>query len=128
MSIPVALDELRDAIARFPSDPFLLTVSDAAIPHCVAAAVEWDGDELVMRVGNKTAANAVVRPAVSLLWAPGVRGEFSLIVDGTIASSSAAPAGGHHVRFRPAHAVFHRPAAPESASTNDCAPVFDTRP
>jgi hypothetical protein len=128
MSIPVAIDELRDAIARFPSDPFLLTVSDDAVPHCVAAAVEWDGDELVMRVGNKTTANSAARPTVSLLWAPGVRGEFSLIVDGSVTSSAPAPAGGHHVRVRPTHAVLHRPASPESPSTNDCVPVFNARP
>jgi hypothetical protein len=128
MSISVALDELRAAVAEFASDPFLLTVSDDAIPHCVAAAVEWEGDELIMRVGTKTAANASARPSVSLLWAPGVRGAFSLIVDGTITATTPAPAGGNHVRFMPTHAVLHRPASPESATTNDCAPVFDARP
>jgi hypothetical protein len=128
MSISVALDELRAAVAEFGSDPFLLTVSDDAIPHCVAAAVEWDGDELVMRVGTKTAANAKARPSVSMLWAPGVRGAFSLIVDGIVTATAPAPAGGNDVRFRPTHAVLHRPASPDSATTNDCAPVFDARP
>jgi hypothetical protein len=128
MSIAVAMDELRAAIARFASDPFLLTVSDTGTPHCVAAAVEWDAETLVMRVGNKTTTNARARPTVSLLWAPGSRGEFSLIVDGTVTASEPAPAGGHHLWFRPARAVLHRPASPESVSTNDCAPVFDARP
>ncbi|MFI5053429.1 MAG: hypothetical protein ACHQDE_03630 [Acidimicrobiia bacterium] len=128
MSVPVAVDELRAEIAKFSSDPFLLTVSDHGLPHCVAGAVSWDGEELVMRVGKKTAANATARPAVSMLWAPGVRGEFSLIVDGTIVSVTPAPAGGNHMHFRPSHAVLHRPASPESASTNECAPVFDASP
>jgi hypothetical protein len=128
MSISVAMDELRAAIARFASDPFLLSVSDEGTPHCVGAAVDWDADDLVMRVGNKTTANAVARPSVSLLWAPGARAEFSLIVDGTVTSTEPAPAGGNLLRFRPSHAVLHRPASPESTSTNDCAPVFDARP
>jgi hypothetical protein len=128
VSISVSLDELRAAIARFPSDPFLLTVSNDATPHCVAAAILWEEDDLVMRVGKTTAANATARPTVSMLWAPGVTGEFSLIVDGTITDVAAAPNGGNHIRFRPTHAVLHRPASPESATTNDCAPVFDARP
>lgn len=127
VSISVGLDELREAIASFASDPYVLTVSDDAVPHCVAAAIEWDGDDLVMRVGKTTVANATARPSVSMLWAPGARGEFSLIVDGTITGAEPATNGGSHVRFRPTHAVLHRPASPESASTNDCTPVFDAR-
>lgn len=127
VSISVGLDELREAIAQFASDPYLLTVSDDSVPHCVAAAIAWEGDDLVMRVGKKTVANATARPSVSMLWAPGTRGAFSLIVDGTITDAVPAPNGGSHVRFRPTHAVLHRPASPESASTNDCAPVFDAR-
>jgi hypothetical protein len=128
MSISVDLGELRAEIAKFASDPFLLTVSDDARPHCVSASISWDGDDLVLRVGKTTAANATARPAVSMLWAPGVRGEFGLIVDGTVVSVTAAPEGGNHVHFRPSHGVLHRPASPESVSTNDCAPVFDARP
>jgi len=127
MSISVALDELRAQIERFPSDPFVLTVSDDSRPHLVAATATWDGDELVMRVGTSTAANAGARPSVSMLWAPATRGEFSLIVDGQVTGTAPASAGGHELRFRPTHAVLHRPASPDAATTNDCEPVFDTR-
>ncbi len=122
MSVPVALDRLRDEIAGFSSAPYLLTVSGDGRPHCVSVAIEWRGDELAMGAGNRTRANATTRRSVSLLWPANGPGGYSLIVDGTVTSS-----GGDGVDdvviVQPTGAVLHRPAA---GGGSDCAPVLRT--
>ncbi len=127
MSIPVALDELRDQIRRFALAPYLLSVSDDARPHAVAVAAVWQGDALVMEVGKRSAANASARPQVSLLWPPNEPGGYSLIVDGRAAATS----GDGGLAFTPTRAVLHRPAAtPDAAKPGcsaDCAPIPLTR-
>jgi hypothetical protein len=123
MSIPVALEQLRNETRKFALAPYLLTVSDDARPHAVAVTATWDGDVLVMEVGKRTAANAVARPNVSLLWAPNEPGSYSLIVDG-----AAAAAGDARVAVTPTRAVLHRPAAtPDAAKPGcsaDCVPIL----
>lgn len=125
MSIPVALDDLRAAIAERGGAAYLLTVSDDGAPHAVHVAVAWDGDRLVADVGRRTAANAAARPRVSLLWPVGDGGDYSLIVDGT------AGVDGRRVHVTPTHAILHRAAtgaAPASATCDaDCVPLLDAR-
>ena len=70
MSVPVALDRLREEVARYGEHPFILTVSDSGRPHAVAATMAWDGDDLIGGCGRSTAAFAVARPDISLLWPP----------------------------------------------------------
>jgi len=105
MSLPVALDGLREEVARFGSAPYLITVRDDGSPHAVAVSVDWDGDRLAASVGVRTAANAAACPRVSLLWTPDETGGYSLIVDG------AADVDGEQLRVAPSRAVLHRPAA-----------------
>src|SRR6266446_7997873 len=120
MSIPVHLDGLRVALAERDGRAYMLTVSDDARPHAVHAPVHWEGDVLVADVGKRSAANAAARPAVSLLYAVRVDGDYSLIVDGT--ATVASPAEGQRLRITPTKAVLHRPAVvpdPTSACTAD---------
>lgn len=110
MSISVALDELRAAIADTDRAPYLLTVSDDGRAHTVAVAPWWDDDELVIRVGRHTVANAQARALVSLLWAPKERVGYSLIVDADVTGTASDDDGTHSIRLRPTRAVLHRPA------------------
>jgi hypothetical protein len=138
MSIPVALDELRAAIAERPASAYLLTVTDDGHPHAVHVAIAWHGDRLVAEVGRRTAANAAARPrAVSLVFPVRTPDDYSLIVDGTAslveaaaddatARTAAAPAGERRVLVAPTKAVLHRPATvpdPASACGADCVPL-----
>jgi hypothetical protein len=122
MSIPVALEQLRNETLRFALAPYLLTVGDDARPHAVAVAAVWEGAALAMDVGKRSASNAAARQQVSLLWAPNEPGGYSLIVDGTAASDGA------RVTVTPTRAVLHRPAAtPDAAKAGcsaDCVPIL----
>lgn len=123
MSIPVALEQLRNETRRFPRAPYLLTVSDDARPHAVAVTVVWEGNALVMAVGKRSASNAATRPQVSLLWSPSEPGGYSLIVDGTASAGSDG-----RIALAPTRAVLHRPAAtPDAAKPGcsaDCVPIL----
>jgi Pyridoxamine 5'-phosphate oxidase len=128
MSIPVTLEKLRDEIAGFTTTAtYLLTVSGDGRPHSVAVAPEWDGDELVMSAGKTSVGNAATRPQVSLVWAPGEAGGYSLIVDATVTATLLGD-GDSSVRVQPTSAVLHRPAAsPDSmrpGCTSDCIPIM----
>lgn len=125
MSIPVALEGLRAALEERGGRAYLLTVSDDARPHAVHVAVQWEGDALVADIGERSAGNAAVRPAVSLLFAVRMEGDYSLIVDGTAVVASGE--GGLRLLIKPAKAVLHRPAAapdPTSACGADCVPLL----
>lgn len=131
MSIPVALEELRAALAERPSSAYLLTVSDDGRPHAVHVALAWDGDRLAADVGRRTAANAAARPtAVSLVFPVRTPDDFSLIVDGSAQVAAAVADGGdRRVLVSPTKAVLHRPAAapdPSSACGSDCVPLLDS--
>jgi hypothetical protein len=123
MSRPVALDRLRAAVEERGAHAYVLTVSDDARPHVVHAPVRWEEDALVAEVGTRSAANAAVRPAVSLLYPVRAPGDYSLIVDGTAVVSEKDA----RLRITPVRAVLHRPAAPvdpTSSCTADCVPLL----
>ena len=117
MSIAVGLDELREKMGEFHTDPYLLTVSDDGRAHSVAVAVAWDGDEILIGAGNTSRRNASARPLVALLWPPNSSGEFSLIVD-----ADAKRVDDTRVWLEPTRAVLHRPAP--SGDGSDCQPVL----
>ncbi len=126
MSQPVALERLRSEVERRSAAPFLLTVDPEGRPHAVASSVAWDGDQLLLPVGQRSAANAMRRSAVSLLWPPSTPGDYSLIVDGTAALEGA----GRETRLRlvPTRGVLHR-AAVQGTPTKpgcsaDCVPLL----
>jgi hypothetical protein len=125
MSIPVPLEGLRAAIEERGGNAYLLTVADDARPHAVHAGVRWEGEELAVDVGQRSAANAAERPSVSILYPVRVDGDYSLIVDGTAVVASRQE--GHRLLIRPTRAVLHRPAAapdPASSCGADCVPLL----
>ena len=125
MTIPVPLERLRAALEERGGDAYLLTVTDEGCPHAVHVPVRWEGDELVTEVGKRSAANAVARPAVSLLFPVRRSGDYSLIVDGTAAVEPGE--SGRRVRIAPSKAVLHRAApapTPDAACDADCVPVL----
>ena len=124
MSVAVGLEELRAQIAGAGDDVFLLSVRDGSRPHAVSAVVAWEGDELVLPAGSRSAANVAAAPSVTLLW-PASGQEYSLIVDGT------ARVEGDQLRIVPTHAVLHRSARASAPSGHSegvdprCKPVLD---
>jgi hypothetical protein len=107
--VAVELESLRAQIASAGADVFLLSVRDGARPHAVSANVTWDGDELVVPAGTRSASNVAAAPSVTLLW-PSSGQEYALIVDGS------ARVEGDQLRITPTHAVLHRSVLAEAAS------------
>jgi hypothetical protein len=130
VSIPVDMQELRNAVAARPPLAYVLTVADDGRPHSVHAPVAWRGDSLAVQVGRRTAANAAARPSVSLLYPVRDGGDYSLIVDGTAAVAT--DAGKPCLLITPTKAVLHRPAADPnptaSACGAHCVPLFPEPP
>jgi len=132
MSIPVALEELRAAVADTDRAPFLLTVSDDGRPHSVAVDASWNDDELELPVGNRSMANASARPLVTLLWPARDAGGHTLIVDADVTTARGTGEDDNVVRVRPTRAVLHRPAASTTGSAADascdadCIPIATT--
>ncbi len=128
MSIPVPLDRLRTAVDERGPGAYLLTVSADARPHAVAVSVTWDRDCMTVEVGRRSAANATARPGVCLLFPFRTPGDYSLIVDGTVA---VAPEDARRLLISPLTAVLHRPAAepkPGAACQDDCVRVLPAKP
>ena len=125
MSVPVALDRLREAIADTDRAPYLVTVSDDGRPHTVAVEFDWRGDEVVLSVGNRSLGNARRRGLVTLLWPPADRAGYSLIVDATVAAADGDGSGDNALTVQPTGAVLHRPAQePTNAGCGaDCVPL-----
>jgi pyridoxamine 5'-phosphate oxidase-like protein len=122
MSIRMAPD--LQAVARERSHAYVVTVAEDGSPHTVYAPIRWERDGLVAEVGARTAANAAIRPAVSLLYPVRADGDYSLIVDGTAVVEPGDD--GRRLRVAPARAVFHRPGIPSdpaSACGADCVPI-----
>ena len=120
MSIKVELDKVREQVTACRSCAYLLTVTDDGRPHAVSLEVEWQDDELVVRPGPRTSANAERSPEVSLLWPVSGRDGFALFVNGRaevrIDGDSAA------VAIKPTSAVLHK--TPEGAGDEPgCIPI-----
>ena len=115
MSIPVALSDLAQAMARYRF-AYLLTASSHGAPHATAVSVALvDGLLQVGQTGRRTRENALREPAVALVWPPLSDAEHSLIVDGTAAVE------GQSMRITPARAVRHRSApAPDPVAPGAC--------
>jgi len=127
MSVPVALDRLREAIADTDRAPYLVTVSEDGRPHTVAVTFGWQGDQLELSIGNRSLANARARALVTLLWPPVDRTGSSLIVDAAVTGAEGNGSGDNVLTVKPTRAVLHRPAAEPSgnACSADCEPLRD---
>jgi hypothetical protein len=119
---------LRAQIRSRSADPYLVTVTSDAAPHCGTATVTWgasDGELTVAPVPRTWPQTAGPRP-VSLLWPPAEPGGYSLIVDGTGAYGQAGD--GPALTVTVTRAVLHRrdpaPAGSSSACGSDCLPLI----
>jgi len=87
--------------------------------------VRWEGDRLAADVGKRSAANAVTRPMVSLLYPVRSADDYSLIVDGDAAVAACDDERG--LLITPIKAVLHRPAPapdPSSECSADCVRLY----
>lgn len=134
MSVPVALEQLREEIGRYGPAAFFLTVGNEGRPHSVHLPVAWvDPGLLAVQPGRGTRDNARKRPLVSLLWPPPAPGDYSLIVDAEVVDAAEPDgSGAATVTVRPTRAVLHRAAAPAgpgaTAHGSDCVRVFSDQP
>lgn len=104
MSVPVSLEALRDQIAGFGGDLYLITVGAEGAAHVVSVRGTLDGDRVIVGAGRTSRANATTNPAVTMLWPAAPGGDYSLLVDGTAVVDDAAEA----VAVAPTRAVLHR--------------------
>lgn len=119
------LHRLERAVAERGPGAYVLTVSNDGRPHAVYLNVGWSDGRLVADVGNTTAANARVRPEISLLFPVRTAGDYSFFVDGRATVESADE--GHRLVLIPTRAVFHRHGPgpdPNASCTADCMPVL----
>ena len=122
------LHRLGEAVAERGPGAYVLTVSSDGRPHAVYLNVVWNDGQLVVEVGNSTAANAKARPEISLLFPVRTAGDYSFLVDGRAIVESSD--GVNRLILTPTRAVFHRhgPPAPDpnSSCAADCLPVLET--
>ena len=106
MSIPVPLSDVAGVIAT-AGQAFLVTVSDDGRAH-VAGVVCQAGDEAItVSCGRRSAANAALRPAVTLLFPAPRPDGFVLLLDATaVAHGDGADAT---LALTPTSAVLHKP-------------------
>ena len=110
MSVKVDLDKLSDALDDY-TFAYLVTVGDDYRAHTVAVEPVFDGGVFdVGPVGDSTRRNLSAHPDTTLVWPPGERDGYTLIVDGRADGS----------RVAPVRAVLHRKAQPGVATKPGC--------
>jgi hypothetical protein len=128
VSVAVDLEALSARIAEYGDAAYLVTVTDDQQPHVVSVRVRVDGEHLAMDVGRGTRANLTRRPTLTLLWQPVSGGDYSLIVDGTVATTTGATASGATagggIAVLPDSAVLHRVAGAAGQGPT-CRPVTE---
>ena len=118
MSVAVDIAALDERLAEYGERAYLVTVGDDTTPHVVSVEVELVGEHLVVRVGNRTAANLADRVAATLLWPPPPGGTYSMLVDVT----ATAPVAAGPLALRPDTGVLHRVAG-LAGDGPTCAPI-----
>ncbi|MEZ5260875.1 MAG: hypothetical protein R2755_03655 [Acidimicrobiales bacterium] len=111
MSVPVALDELAETVARFGANGFLMSAGGDGRPRINHVATRCEGNVVHTSIGRGTAAALAERPLVSCLW-PAPDGELSLIADGeaaVVAGGEPGPDGRVPATITITWAVLHRP-------------------
>jgi hypothetical protein len=103
VSIEVPLGELAGRLADYPWG-YLVTVAESGQARLLAVPARFESGRLVAPAGESTRANAMARPAVTMVFPPADGRAYSLIVDGTATVSDDA------VHVIPTWAVMHRPA------------------
>jgi hypothetical protein len=116
VSIPVALDKLREEITGRGDAAFLISTGPDG-PHVVSARFAWRGDLLAAGAGSRTAANVESSSTVCVLWPSSSFDDYSLIVDG------AGRVDGDTVLVEPVKAVLHRSSS-AAGDGPSCVPVL----
>jgi hypothetical protein len=106
MSVPVPLDELPDAIERFGTNPYLVTVAADGRPRATSVIVKWHRELLQVGAGRRTSDNVAANDAVALLWPAPEPGAHALIVDGWAAVHDS-PETNLVIFIQPGKAVLH---------------------
>ncbi|MGH2717005.1 MAG: hypothetical protein ACRDJU_00275 [Actinomycetota bacterium] len=106
MSVPVAIKDLPQFVARYGPNPYLLTVGADSTPRATSVSVAWSGELLMAGAGRRTAQNLKGNAVVTLLWPPPVPGDYTLIVDG-LGEVQDGPAGNFIVMIKPTGAILH---------------------
>jgi hypothetical protein len=106
MSVPVPLDELPDAITRFGTNPYLVTVAADGRPRATSVSVKWHRELLQIGAGRRTSENVQANDAVALLWPAPEPGAHALIVDGWAAVFDS-PETNLVIFVQPGKAVLH---------------------
>lgn len=122
VSIKVELSELRQRAAEY-SLAYLVTAgggeaSDAGRPHLLAVTPTFGAETITVGgVGRHTSANVRASGQATLLWAPAVPSDYSLIVDGIATVDEVGV-----VTIVPTKAILHRPAVDTAGQRtgNDC--------
>ncbi|MGI9120985.1 MAG: pyridoxamine 5'-phosphate oxidase family protein [Acidimicrobiales bacterium] len=114
MNLPAAMTGLALHIEQFGPIAHLVTVGSKGAPHVVSVRVGWDGPELAVAAGRRSATNVEARSDVTLLWGPTPGSSYSLIVDGTARLRT----GGLHamLAIEPTSALLHRSAKCDASS------------
>jgi hypothetical protein len=117
VSVPVALAALAERIDDFGEVAYLVSVSDAGLPHVVSVRARWGDGDLIVGAGRQTMMNASARPDVTLLWPAAPGGPYGLIVDGTARVRAQSTKAEVALAIKPTAAVLHRtpegdPSAP----------------
>jgi hypothetical protein len=102
--------DVRRHVAEFGDRATLITVTDSSTPHVVSTVVEVTDGRLRTRVGQRTAANLVEHPALSLVWQPANGGEYQLILDGVVDPDRAVAGvdGVTAISIEVTHGILHR--------------------
>ena len=111
MSVPVALDELAETVARFGANGFLMSAGGDGRPRINHVPMRCEGNVVHTMVGRGTAAALAERRLVSCLW-PAPDGELSLIADGeaeVVPGGEPGPDGRVPATVTVTWAVLHRP-------------------
>ena len=118
MSIPVAPDELAEAMSGFDGG-YLLTTSAQGRVKVVAVDPEVSGNTLVLTgPGKGSAGNVAANPLVTVVFWPQQHHGYSLIVDGEARGDQ------DRIEVTATGVVLHRPAShadgPMAASDDGC--------
>ena len=127
MSIPVKPADLQAALSDFDSGYLLTTAASAESPQVKVVTVDpvagADGTLRIVGPGRGTLHNLAANAVVTVVFPPGERHGFTLLVDGD------AVVDGEDVVVTATAAVLHRPAAhadgplPPDGCGHDCVPV-----
>lgn len=112
------------ALEDYGANAYLLTVNDAG-PHTSHVEVYAQDDKLRCWLSRSAAKNVAVNPNISLLWAPKVHGDYSIIVNGIIEVQQVD--GKQQGLITVTKSVLHRPGlrpeGVEGACPSDCLPL-----